>query len=179
MASSNFYVETPLAQSEVLSWFRGLEPTPEEFVRPDSSVFIFRHFGGLQYDELGKPNEAHSAIVLVYPPQIKRRSLWTVGEVVFLTVNSAPSGKAMAKVKRRFQYWLRAFQQIYGGSSSSYNEFDYYLEGNIQNVAREIFALPTGYVALRSGQYFIGRQANDCVLDQVCKTLRLRGVDCG
>lgn len=178
MSSSYFFVEAPVEESAVLHWFRGLEHQPEETVKADNSLFFFRQFGGLEYDEGGKIDPSLSPLIRVFPTKIRRQSLWTVGEVHFFAKGSSPCGKNMAKLQRRFQTWLHSCEQIYGPPLQSDNDFSYYLEGGVTSWTPKIFALPTGLTAIKSGQYFVNRESNDHVLDSVCKTLRLRGVIC-
>ena len=54
----------------------------------------------------------------------------------------------------------------------------HFLEGSVQNIARQIFALPSGLEALNEGQFFVANSDNEVVLDGLCKTLRLRGIKC-
>jgi hypothetical protein len=61
--------------------------------------------------------------------------------------------------------------------ASTPGDWDYYLEGSIRNYDDKVFALPSAMDALRRGQYFVADNDDDFVLDKVCKSLRLRGVE--
>jgi len=54
--------------------------------------------------------------------------------------------------------------------------YGYYLVGSTKNIADKVYALPLGLAAYEAGQYFVGEQ--DHRLDDICKILRLRGVNC-
>jgi hypothetical protein len=55
--------------------------------------------------------------------------------------------------------------------------FAYYLEGAAANRG-PLYGLPSGMRALSNGQFFVDELDNDLMLDRVCRTLRLRGVEC-
>jgi hypothetical protein len=61
--------------------------------------------------------------------------------------------------------------------SGSPSDWNYYLEGGIQNSDAELFALPQAREALRHGQYFVHCRDNEIRLQTVSKALRLRGYD--
>lgn len=56
--------------------------------------------------------------------------------------------------------------------------YGYYLEGTVRNISDFIYAFPDGLAAYLTGQYFVAESDNEFVLDRVCRTLRLRGIDC-
>ena len=41
-----------------------------------------------------------------------------------------------------------------------------------------VFALASGLLALETGRYFVSEDDNECVLENVCRSLRLRGILC-
>ena len=41
-----------------------------------------------------------------------------------------------------------------------------------------VFALPAGFRALKAGQYFVAEDDTATRLDELCSSLRLRGIHC-
>ena len=76
-----------------------------------------------------------------------------------------------------FSKWLAGFECVYSNKSND-NKFAYYFEGSVKNYDSSIFALPSGIRALESQRYFVGDDDNEVRLDTICKSLRLRGVEC-
>jgi hypothetical protein len=56
-------------------------------------------------------------------------------------------------------------------------EWNYYLEGSIQNFDSDIFALPNAMDALRHGTYFVSRCDTNGRIDQIVRQLSHRGVE--
>jgi hypothetical protein len=78
-------------------------------------------------------------------------------------------------VSRRFGEWLRDFELVFSAKNPTAHEW-YYLEGELRRRDAEIYALPAAADALRRGQYFVADDETEAVLDTLCKSLRLRGV---
>ncbi len=60
----------------------------------------------------------------------------------------------------------------------SNGEWSYYLEGSVKNYDPPVFALPSGFRALKAGQYFVAEDDTATRLDELCSSLRLRGIHC-
>jgi hypothetical protein len=167
MSSTYRFISTVEESLLVLDWFRSLVEKPVESVVTDGSLFYFRDFGPLDSDAKKSP------LVAVFQPSRKCGVITTIGEVHFLT-KSLASFPALKNINNRFRKWLGDYPCIYSHRADFNHQWDYYLEGTARNWHPDIFALPAGMNALQSGAYFISR--NDPVLDQVCRTLELRGI---
>ena len=154
----------------VLDWFRTLPERPVESPREAGAVFHFREFGPV------RPEPGMSPVVNVFLPVRRRGVLTTVGEVHFLaTPLSAFSG--LGRVSRQFRDWLGQHPCVFSRRTGFAGEYDYFLEGSIRNLDPDIFALPAGLAALRSGTYFVAEGDTGPTLDRVCRQLQLRGVE--
>ncbi len=170
MGTTYRFLTTVDEASAVLDWFRELPEQPVESVREDGVLFYFRDFGPLNSDAKKSP------VVSVFLPVLKRGVLTTIGETHFLaTPLSAFPG--LNRINKRFRDWLSANPCVYSHKPDFVHEWDYYLEGSAKNWDPEIFALPAGMQALQNGSYFVAGNDNDSVLDRVCQSLELRGVE--
>lgn len=176
MASSYYLVEDPHDEvSAVLSWFRELASPPEELV---TDWGLWLQFGPLVRDPDGQIDVEQSPLVSLFPSKIRHGVLWTAAEVHFQARSKSAGGKTLTKVQREFRDWLALQDVVFEQIPAPESPHAYYLEGGLQNVARVVYAPPSGVAALRRGQYVIPHGANDHVLDRLCRTLKLRGVDC-
>ena len=156
--------------STVLDWFRSLPEQPVESTREGGSLFYFRDFGPLESEPKKSP------VVNVFLPARKRGVLTTIGEVHFLaTPLSAFPG--LNKINKQFRTWITENVCVYSHRPDFVHEWNYYLEGSAKNWDPDIFALPGGMAALKRGGYFVAECDNDFVLDRVCRSLELRGVE--
>ena len=164
------FLATVEEATSVLDWFRSLLDQPVESGHDAGSLFYFREFGPLHSD-IGK-----SPLVNVFMPVRRRAVLTTIGEVHFLAtpITSFP---ALNKINRRFREWLTRNPCVYSHRPDFVHEWDYFLEGSAKSWDPDIFALPGGMAALKDGSYFVAGDDNVLVLDRVCRTLELRGVD--
>jgi hypothetical protein len=178
VGTTEYFVDAPSEHSQVLEWFRALDPPPTETRREGGVLFYFDVLGPIEADEQGRFSVHSSPMVNVFLPKTRRGVLWTAGEVHFLTKRSAPAGKAMQSIHRRFQRWLTTFTQVYGSGTAPDLEMSYYLEGSVRNFASRVVALPDGLSALHDGKFIVLDQDNEAVLDKLCRTLRLRGIEC-
>ncbi len=170
------FIAAPSEPSDVLQWFRELPVPPAEYPGRRSNVMLyFKDQGSLFRTPDDQADLTLSPVVNLFLPEIRRGVLWTVGEVHFLTGPLRKRFPALYKISVAFKAWLSAHQCIF--SSGQQNEFDYYLEGSSRYWGN-VYALPSGLAAIRHGQYFVSDGDNDYVIDRVCKTLRLRGIDC-
>jgi len=117
-----------------------------------------------------------SPLVSVVLPQVRRGSLWTVGEVHFLPSPLARTFPPLARVSKRFRIWLAQFPLVFSRANDFESHWDYFLEGSIRNHMGDIFALPEGMQALNEGRYFVADDDNEYVVETVVKSLRLRGI---
>lgn len=170
------FIADPSEPSDVLKWFRELGVPPAEYQGKRSNVMLyFKDQGNLFRTPDDRADLTLSPVVNLFLPEVHRGVLWTVGEVHFLTRPLRKHFPALYKISVAFKEWLSLHQCVF--SSGQQSEFDYCLEGNCRGYG-DIYALPSGLAAIRHGQYFVGDSDNDYVLDRVCKTLRLRGIDC-
>ena len=177
MGSTLYFLETPGDVSEVVAWFRARPAPPVENRAPSNLVLYFREFGPLVLDREGSPDASRSPIITIYPPEIRRGLLWTVGEIHFLSTLSLDGNKPIRTLARSFSRWLKAHEQVYDLSSTAANEYGYFLEGSAKSRG-PIYALPSGIERLKRGGYFVSQEDNDVVLERVCRALRLRGLRC-
>lgn len=84
----------------------------------------------------------------------------------------------LAIIRREFTKWISRFPAAYSPNRDAQNEYSYYLVGGACE-AGLLYGLPSGMAALSAGQYFVGARDNETRLDTVCRTLRLRGLECG
>jgi hypothetical protein len=170
MGTSYRYLASVEEGQAVLDWFRALPEQPVESERGAATVFYFRDFGPLDSDLKRSP------VVSVFLPVQKRGVLTTIGEVHFLaTPLSAFPG--LNRINNRFRAWLTENPCVYSHRPDFVHEWDHLLEGSSRNWDPEVFALPGGMAALQRGSYFVAGSDNDFVLDRVCRTLELRGVE--
>jgi hypothetical protein len=170
-----YFIEDPNAPSSVVDWFRKLEMTPEEVPTEDGLVLFFRELGALKITPEGCADPKCSPVVTVRLPLVRRGVLWSVGELRFLPLRTA--FPALNQVRRSFESWIREHDTVFDVHPASEHRFDYYLEGGSRNRG-PIHALPTGLEAIRAGRYFVAARESEASLDRVCRTLRLRGIDC-
>ena len=142
-------------------------------------ALYFRHMGPLdiRVDQIGLVDGSQSPVVNLVLPATRRAVLWSTGAVHFLTM---PVGRfpEMARLRRSFTSWISQFPVAYSPKRDVQNEYAYYLEGGSCE-AGLLYGLPSGMAALSAGQYFVGARDAETRLDKVCRTLRLRGVECG
>jgi hypothetical protein len=177
MGTTYRFVAAPSEPSEVLGWFRSLPSPPEEVPAKHGATLYFRESGPLNYGVDGRIDPKSSPVVTVFLPQIRRGSLWTVGEVHFLATPLRQQFPALYRVSSAFSKWLADLPCVYTNKRKE-NEFGYYLEGSVKNHDEPVYAFDSGLSALQSGRYFVGERDNDSVLNSLCKALRLRGVEC-
>jgi hypothetical protein len=170
MGTTYRFLTTVDEASTVLAWFRELPEQPVESVREDGVLFYFRDFGPINSDAKKSP------VVSVFLPVRKRGVLTTIGEVHFLATPLSEF-PGLSRINKRFRDWLSANPCVYSHKPRFVHEWDYYLEGSAKNWDPEIFALPAGMQALQNGSYFVAGDDNDFVLDRVCRSLELRGVE--
>jgi hypothetical protein len=177
MGTSYRYIEEPKSSSEVLEWFRALRQPPVEHPTPYGFVMYFRDMGPLVYDDKGAVDVDKCPIVTLVIPKTKRGVLWTVGEVHFRAAPLRQLFPELHKISRSLSKWLSAQECIFTRTSAS-NPYDYYLEGSIRNFDCPIYAFASGLAAIRRERYFVAERDNEALLDRVCRTLSLRGVEC-
>lgn len=163
--------------SPVLAWFHALDTPPIEVSTERATVLHFAHLGPIAYRADGQIDATHSPVVTVFSPKVRRGVLWTVGEVHFLASPLRSLFPELHRVGRDFARWLAGHECVFS-SKSGPHEFDYYLEGSVRNYDPPVQAFPEARAALAQGQYFVAEDDNGARLDQLCRALRLRGVDC-
>lgn len=176
--SAFYFIEAPSSHSEVVEWFRRLPEPPEERLTAYGMTLYFRRFGPLAFDETGAIDVAHSPVATIGLPVLRRDVLWTIGEVNFLATLSLPQNSSLRGVQRAFSRWLKGNEAVYVQAGRSEQPYAYYLEGSAKNWG-DVYALPSGLKHLKGGGYAVSLKDNDFVIDQVCRSLRLRGINCG
>jgi len=171
MAATFYFLEAPNC-GEVLKWFREQREEAQGFPKAEGVLLHYSDFGALALDEHGEVDVHHSPLVSVIPSRVRRQALWTVGEVHFLS-----NDNRLEALRRRFQSWLRSHELVWDQSKGE-GASAHFLEGSVRNIARKIYALPSGLEALSGGQFFVADSDNEAVVDRVCKSLRLQGVQC-
>lgn len=180
MATTFYFAEEPGREPcEALAWFRRLsEPFVEIEHASGAKGLHFLDMGSLAKKPDGSLDAAMSPLVTLFPPTARRRVLWSLGEVHFQTANLRAKYPRLQSIQNSFRKWISDFAVVFDQRSGP-GPFGYYLEGGCQNVADKIYALPSGLAALDKGQYFVLGGGNDTAYDGLCRTLRLRGVECG
>ena len=131
----------------------------------------------VQHSADGSIDAAASPLVNVWLPAVRRRLLWTVGEAHFLSTPLRKLYPGLHKVSSAFSKWLGGLPCIYP-STEDENNFNYYLEGSVRNFDAPVYAFESGMSALTRGQYFVAPDDTEYLLDKLCMTLRLRGIEC-
>ena len=163
----------------ILDWFRQLAEPPEEVATQSGFILYFRKFGSLvctDSDSQSIIDSRRSPLVSVFPSKLKRGVLWTAGEVHFFPTPLAKACPQLQAVRRRFGKWLAEYELVFSREPGWPGQWNYYLEGSLQNISPKIFALPKAMEGLRRGQYFVADDDNDWVLEKVCRELKKRGV---
>jgi len=164
MGVTHRFIANPRETSEVLRWFRTCDSPPDEVSADEALTLYFSCCGSLAYSSDGKVDPKASPVATLFHPQIKRGALWTVGEVHFLATPLRKQFPELQKVNSAFRNSLSSFDCVFPNQRAD-NEFDYYLEGSIKNFDPPVYALDSGWAALKSGQYFIGHSDNDNRVD--------------
>ena len=164
----------------VMEWFRKTPIPPRIVATPRGATMYFENLGAL-IGPRGPIESKSSPIVNVFVPRRRRGVLLTAGEVHFLPTPLRKRFPPLHKLSQDFRRWLRQFECVFSrfsrfSRSSRSGEWDYYLEGSLRNFDSEIHALPEAMAALRAGQYFVADGDTTCLLNPICKSLRLRGV---
>jgi hypothetical protein len=149
-----------------------------EVQKPHGAIFYFRDCGPLVSLDDGEIDTARSPVVNVFKPQTRRGLLWTAGEVHFLTTPLQKVAPGLQKVSRQLKGWFQNHQVVCEHGECTKPEWAYLLEGSVKSHNGSIYALPTGLAALNVGQYFVAEGDSDPRLDKLCKSLRLRGIEC-
>lgn len=177
MGNSFRFIAAPSETSEVLAWFESLPLPPDAISTDYGYVLYFRECGPLRYQTDGRIDAQASPVATVFLPKTRRQLLWTVGEVHFLSTPLRSQFPSLQKVNSAFSRWLKEFPCVFSNKRRD-KEFSYYLEGSIQNYDAPVYAFETGMTALQEGRYFVGQGDSEARIDILCRTLRLRGVEC-
>ncbi len=176
MANTFYFMASP-TELDVLDWFRSQADRPEEYPNVERTLLFYRQFGSLAQTPDGSPDQTMSPLISVYLPKVRRGVLWTIGEVHFLSKSKA-NFPALKRIEKDFRRWLGRYPVVWSREKDGEEGYGYFIEGTVKNVAAQIIGLPAGKAAFDAGQYFVAEHDNDYVLDQVCQSLRLRGVNC-
>ena len=177
MSVTHRFLADPAEPSEVMAWFQSLDTPITEAATEYGRALHFRDFGPLSYLPTGDIDANSSPVATIVLPQVRRSSLWTVGEVHFRATPLRKQFPQLHKINSAFSKWLSSLDCVYSNKRPE-NPYAYYLEGSVKNEDTPVFAFPLAFIALKSEQYFVGHSDNSFRLDSICKMLRLRGVDC-
>ncbi|MCH2092896.1 MAG: hypothetical protein MK141_15135 [Pseudoxanthomonas sp.] len=177
MSVTHRFIADPAEPSEVMAWFRSLSTPVTEVQAEYGHALYFRDFGPLSYLPDGGIDADTSPVVSVVLPQVRRGSLWTIGEVHFRATPLRKRFPLLHKVNSAFSKWLSTLECVYSNQRSE-NPYSYYLEGSAKNQDAAIFAFHSGLEALKRERYFVGHMDNPHRLHAICRMLQLRGVDC-
>jgi hypothetical protein len=148
-------------------------------VEIESKQGLLLHFlelGDLKRDNAGAVIGEQSPVALLHLPEVRRGSLWTVGEVKFLPTAISRDFRKLYDISTSFKRWLSSNELIF--SHDSQHDFDYYLEGGSRNFSLEIYAFESGLKAIQLRQYFVSHMDGDQRLLSLCRLLKLRGIEC-
>jgi hypothetical protein len=176
MAKTIHFLSAP-NERDVLEWFRVQPELANEFSDDQKVVLHYHQLGPFVLKPDGSADAAVSPLVLVYLPKIRRDVLWTVGEVHFLYKPNARFPQ-LERLRKRFETWISKQEVIWEQRFDGSEGYGYYLEGSVKNICDRIYAFPSGFAAHNAEQYFVAGNDNDGVLDRVCRSLHLRGVEC-
>lgn len=177
MGTTYRFIERPGSPSQVIDWFRSCELSTEDVPTSRGIVFYFSSCGALARNPNGTIDAKCSPVVTVFLPRVVRGSLWTVGEVHFLATPLRKLFPELHKVNASFAKWLRQFDCVFSNEPGGVSTWNYFLEGSTQNYDPPIYGLPSGISALEGGRYFVGDDDPPFVIEKLCSTLRLRGVE--
>ena len=170
-------IENPELPSGVLAWFQALRVPPVAHPTSYGALLHFRELGPLVHGSDGTVDPKLSPVVSVFLPHVRHGVLWTVGEVHFLATRLRSRLPALHRISNSFKRWLAGHECVYSRERAE-NPFEYYLEGSVPSGNGPVFALASGLLALETGRYFVSEDDNECVLENVCRSLRLRGILC-
>ncbi|MHC4940770.1 MAG: hypothetical protein ACYTHK_17655 [Planctomycetota bacterium] len=167
MATTYRFLADPERSDDVLEWFRAL-PAPPHEIEGDGCMWL--HFADI--GPLLEPDK--SPLATVYLPRVRRGVLWTVGEIHFLPEKER--FPELSKISGAFGRRLASHPCVF--TRNEQGGWDDYLEGTVKNYDPPIYAFPSGFEALQAGRYFVAEHDTRVRLDDLCKKLRLRGIDC-
>ena len=162
----------------VVNWFSNLSFLPQVVPNESSIIVYFSAIGSLVYSQDGTIDHKKSPLVNLFPPYLKRGVLWTAGEVHFLATPLRRLFPKLERVNNEFKVWLSQFDKVFSRRPGFTSKWDDFLEGDLRSYDIDIYAMPKAMAALERGQYFVGGEDNDVLLDKLCKQLRLRGMNC-
>jgi hypothetical protein len=161
----------------VLDWFASLPDEVTVSDREDRRLIYFRAMATRPLETEGEIDQDSTPLVFISTPRKLRGTLWTDAEVSFSPTPLKSQFPALQRISQAFAKWLKQFDLVFTQKHPAKSDFLYYLEGGIQNVDSELYALPQASTALRNGQYFVHHRHGAASLDTLCRTLRLRGYD--
>ncbi|WP_144036731.1 hypothetical protein [Sphingopyxis witflariensis] len=171
MAATYYFLSAP-NERDVLDWFRRQPEAAERHLNEERMLLA----GPLIQKSESSLDASDFPLISIIMPKVRRGALWTVGEVHFL--HKPKEFPALERLRKRFQAWINENPRVWEQKHDGREGYGYYFEGTVRNIADAVFALPSGLTAFETGQYFVAEDDNDGVLDRVCSTLRLRGINC-
>jgi hypothetical protein len=160
----------------VSDWFGRLDPEPVRSATARSTTLYFRDHGPLTFDSNGDIDPRASPVATWFPSRQRRSILWSAGEVHFLATPLRAQFPRLDRIRSQFVTWLSQFELVHDRPPG---DWDYYLEGSIRQYASRVYALRGASAGLRRGTYFVADDDNERALERICRSLALRGVQCG
>ncbi len=177
MGTTYRFIESPLEQSQVIEWFRSEASEFQEIETKGGYVLYFKNLGELTHTADGEIDARNSPIVTIFIPKVIRGALWSVGEIHFLSTPLKQKFPELHKLSSALNKWLGRFTCVYSNKPGAVNEWNYYFEGSTKNYDPPIYSFPSGLHALMKEQYFISDSESEFVVEKLCKSLKLRGVE--
>jgi len=177
MPARHSYLALDQDHALVADWFASLRHEVTVSDQPDRIVYYFRKMALASLPNAGDVDQHVTPLVFIVKPQKRLTTLWTDSEVLFTPKPLKSQFPELDKINKAFVAWLKQFNLVFTQKSPESLPWKYYLEGGIQNVDQELYALPQAMEALRGGQYFVHHADTLARLNTVAKTLRLRGYD--
>jgi len=161
----------------VLDWFKAL---PDEITvndRSDRVLYYFRNQAKSPLAPVESIDQKRTPLVFASRPQRVRGTLWTDAEVLFTPKPFKSQFPLLYRTSKSFEAWLSTFDRVFSQKGQAERNWNYYLEGGVQNFNAELYALPRAMQALKGGQYFVHHRDSPSRVETVAKILRLRGYD--
>lgn len=177
MGTTFRFIEEPSEQSQVLAWFQALPDPPLLVPTARGAAMRFKNAGPIVHGADGSIDAKLSPVATVFLPRTLRGVLWSVGEVHFLSTPLQQAFPSVHKVSSAFSNWLAGNECVFSNKSTS-NLYNHYLEGSVRNHDAPVYAFASGLSALKAGKYFVTDGEAEFVIEKLCKSLKLRGIEC-
>ena len=176
MGATYRYLAVNDEHQAIVQWFCNRSEAPEVTPTQKGVSLLFTGAGATVHNIEGTADPKRSPMVNVFSPSPARGRLWTAGEIHFLATPLRKQFPHLHRISSELRGWLQQFELVHPRPDV---RWDYFLEGSIRNYDSEVFALPKAFLALQRGDtYFVGNTDSPATIDDLCRTLRLRGQPC-